>query len=179
MADSDLVIPSREEIRVGDVRYKAAISEAVFTRVAAQNNFINTYQVDSHRWALNGSYGVATGLNFYDGVTTFFFNSEITGVNFWNQSGVSGTTEFDVNWIDASGVDQGSIFTTTPKITATNQVSAFKNLVTNTEVNPTGTVLPTFAKTNFLEGESLYLKLNTAMISGFNCGLNLFYRPIN
>jgi len=179
MADSDLVIPSREELRVGDVRYKAAISEAVFTRVAAQNNFINTYQVDSHRWVLNGSYGVATGLNFYDGVTAFFFNSEITGINFWNQSGSSGTTEFDINWIDVNGVDQGSIFTVTPKVTATTQVSAFKNLVTNTEVNPAGTVLPTFAKTTFLEGESLYLKLNTSMIEGFNSGLNLFYRPIN
>lgn len=182
MANSDIVTPSRQVLRVGDVSYRRALSEAIFTRVAAQNNFINTYQTDIKEWKLNGSYGVATGISFYDGVASFFYNSEIVGINFYNgEAGISGTTQFDVKWINTSGVDQGTIFSTKPSITsaASSNAIGFKNLVTSNTVTGTGITLPVFSKTQFLEGESVYLILDSSMVSAQNCGLTIFYRPIN
>ena len=182
MADSDLVIPVREELRVGDVRYKAAISEAVFTRVAAQNNFINSYQVDYHSFFLNGSYGITSGNFGYDGAYTCFFNSEIVGVTIFNAvSGVSGVTDLDIRWINQAGIDQGSIFSTTPKIdsTSSNGTRGFRNLQTGNDYTMTGVTLPVLSKNTFLEGETLYLTVNGTMSSAQNCALTLNIRPIN
>jgi hypothetical protein len=182
MAADDIVVPVRAVTLVGDVAYRRAVSESILTKVGAQNNFVNTYQTDIKEWKLNGAYSVATGITFFDGVASFFFNTQIVGINFYNgQSGTSGTTEFDVIWKDVSGVDQGSIFSTTPKInsTSSNETIAFLNLTTLTDITPTGVTQAVFAKTSFLEGESVYLKLNGTMISAQNCGLTLFYKPIN
>lgn len=182
MAITDVVTPSREILRVGEVSYKRPITEAVFTRIAAQNNFINYYQNDCKEWKLNGSYSVATGITFFDGVTSFFYNSEIVGLFFYNGiQGASGTTQFDVIWKNASGVDQGSIFSVKPAIasTAAANTIGFKNLVTGTTVTPTGVTNATLSKTTFLEGESLYLVLDSAMVSAWNCGLTIYFRPVN
>ena len=182
MADSDLVVPAREDILVGDVRYKAAISEAVFTRVAAQNNFINKFQTDYHSFFLNGGYSAVTGNFGYDGAYTCFSNSEIVGVSIWNAiSGSSGVTSLDVLWIDQAGVNQGSIFTTTPKIDSASSdgTRGFRNLATSNDFTMTGVTLPELAKTTFLEGETLYLAINSAMASAQNCALTLNIRPIN
>jgi len=182
MADSDIVTPSREIIRVGNVRYKAAISEAVFTRVAAQNNFINAYQTDYHSFFLNGSYGITSGNFGYDGAYTCFYNSQIIGVTIWNAvSGVSGTTDLDIIWINQAGVNQGSIFSTTPKIDSTSSdgTRGFRNLETANDFTMTGVTLPVLAKSTFLEGETLYLTVNGTMASAQNCALTLNIRPIN
>lgn len=182
MANSDAVTPSREILRVGDVAYKRAVSEAILSRVAGQNNFINYYQTDIKEWKLNGSYSVATGITFFDGVASFFYNSEIVGINFYNGvAGASGTTQFDVIWKNAAGVTQGSIFSVKPAISSSAAANtiAFKNLVTSTTVTPSGVTNATFSKTSFLEGESVYLVLDSSMVSAMNCGLTLFYRPIN
>ena len=165
-----------------DVGGDRSNSSAIMNKFAAQSNFINNFQTDMKEWKLNGSYSVATGITFFDGVASFFFQSEILGISFYNgQAGSSGITDFDILWKNAAGVTQGSIFSTTPKISnsAASETVAFKNLVTTTEVLPVGTTLPVFSKTKFLEGESLFLKLNGAMTSASNCGLTLFYRPIN
>jgi hypothetical protein len=182
MAATDPVVANRKEFSEGDVSYLRTNSEAIMKKFAGEGNFINKFQTDTHRWCLNGSYGVATGITFFDGVNSFFYNTEIVGVSFWNgQSGASGTTEFDLRWIDTNGVDQGSIFSTTPKInsTSSSETVGFRNLTTSLDVSPTGVTLPTFSKTVFAQGDSVYLKLNGSMISAKNCGLAIFYRPIN
>lgn len=182
MAKTDIVTPAREIFRVGDISYKRSVSEATFNRVAQTNNFIATYQTDIKEWKLNGSYSVATGITFYDGVASFFTKSEVVGIFFYNGTqGASGITTFDLRWINSAGVDQGSIFSVLPSIssTASNNAVGFKNLVTSTNISPTGITLPTFSKTQFLEGESVYLVLTTAMVSALNSGLTIFYRPIS
>lgn len=182
MAKTDVVVPFREIFRVGDISYKRSVSEATFNKVAQTNNFIATYQTDIKEWKLNGSYSVATGITFFDGVASFFTKSEIVGIFFYNGTkGVSGTTIFDVRWINTSGIDQGSVFSVLPTISsvALNNAVGFKNLVTGVNVSPAGVALPTFNKTQFLEGESIYLVLNGAMVSAMNCGLTIFYRPIS
>jgi hypothetical protein len=176
------VLPSRKTLFQQDVAYRRSVSEAILTKVAGQNNFINSYQVDCKEFKLNGSYNLATGLDFYDGVTSFFFNSEIVGIYFYNsKAGSSRVSDFDLIWIDASGVEQGSIFSTTPKIdtTAADNAVCFKNLVTSTEVTPTGCVQPVFSKTTFFEGESIFLRMNDTMTSCNNGGLTFYFRPIN
>lgn len=182
MAASDIVNRVRGIFRLGDISYRRANSESIMSKFAAQSNFVNSYQTDIKEYKLNGSYGVATGITFFDGITSFFYNSEIVGVNFYNgKSGVSGTTEFDIKWKNTSGVTQGSIFSVTPKInsSSSDETVAFRNLETTNDFTVTGVTLPTFSKTTFLEGESLFLELNSSMVSAQNCGLTIFYRPID
>lgn len=182
MANTDEVTPQREQFLVGDVAYLRANSESIMTKFAGESNFINKFQTDIKEFKLNGSYSVATGITFFDGVAPFFYNSEIVGIGFANGvSGSSGTTEFDIRWIDTAGADQGSIFSVAPQISSSSsdRTVGFRNLTTGTDVSPTGVTLPTFSKTSFLEGESLYLRLNSAMTNAQNASLTLFYRPIN
>jgi hypothetical protein len=179
MAD---ITPSRSNIDQSDTAYRRSVSEAILTKVGAELNFVNYYQNDIKEWKLNGSYSVATGISFFDGVASFFYNSEIVGIFFYNgQSGTTGTTEFDIIWKNQAGATQGSIFSTTPKISSTsaNETVAFNNLITTTTVTPTGVTQPVFSKTQFLEGESVYMKLNSSMVSAQNSGISIFYRPIN
>ncbi len=182
MAASDPISPSREQLRLGDIETNRPVSEGILSKFGGEANFINLYQTDIKEWKLNGSYSVATGITFFDGVASFFFNSEIVGVFFYNGvSGDSGTTEFDIIWKDTSGVDQGSIFSTTPKInsTSSNETIGLRNLTTSQDISPTGVTLPVFSKTTFFAGESLYLKLNSSMVAAQNSGLTIFYKPIN
>lgn len=182
MAASDIISPVRRETLLGDIETNRPVSEGVLKDFGAQNNFINKYQTDIKEWKLNGSYSVATGITFFDGIASFFYNSEIVGINFYNgQSGASGITTFDLIWKNAAGVTQGSIFSVAPSIdfTAASETVGYSNLTTGTTVSPTGVVLPTFLKTSFLEGESLYLELASSMVSAQNCGLTIFYKPIN
>ena len=182
MAATDQVTPIRELFLDGDVAYKRAVSEAMLKKHASQNNFVNLYQTDIKEWKLNGSYSVATGITFFDGIASFFFNSEIVGVNFYNgQSGASGTTTFDIKYKNVAGSTVGSIFSTLPSINSTsaNETVAFRNLQTAVDIAPTGVILPVFSKTTFLEGESVFMELTGSMVSAQNCGITIFYRPIN
>lgn len=182
MASTDDVVASREVLKIGDISYKRSLSEAIFSRFAATNNFISKFQTDYVSFFLNGSYSVSSGLFGYDGAYTGFYNFEIVGVQIWNAiSGSSGTTELDIHWIDQSGVNQGSIFSVTPNIdsTASNGTRGFRNLQTGNDYTMTGVTLPTLSKTTFLEGETLYLVINNAMIEAQNAALTLNIRPIN
>jgi len=182
MAATDPIESVREELFNGDVETNRPVSEGILKKFGGQSNFINNFQTDIKEFKLNGAYSVATGITFFDGVASFFYNSQIVGVSFYNgQSGSSGTTTFDLRWIDVSGTDQGSIFSTTPKISnsSSNETVGFRNLTTSTDVTPTGVTLPTFSKTTFNEGEAVYLVLTSAMVAAKNCGLTLFYKPIN
>lgn len=174
--------PSRELLNEEDTAYKRSVSEIIMSRFGATNNFIAKYQTDYISFFLNGSYGVATGLVGYDGAYTGFYNFEIVGISIWNGiSGSSGTTDLDVHWIDQSGVDQGSIFSVTPKIdsTSADATRGFRNLETNNDYTMTGVTLPTLSKSTFLEGETLYLVVNGAMTEAKNAALTLNVRPIN
>ncbi len=176
------ITSSKSVIQQEDTAYRRSVSESIMTKFGATNNFIGDFQTDIKEFKLNGSYSVATGIAFFDGVASFFFNSEIVGINFYNgQAGSSGTTEFDIQWKNTAGVTQGSIFSTTPKIAsaASDESIGFRNLTTTTDIGGTGITLPVFSKTEFLEGESIFFELASGMISAVNCGITIFYKPIN
>lgn len=171
--------PSREVIFQEDTAYQRSVSEVILSKFGAQSNFLNTYQVDQKEWILNGSFSVATGLDFWDGPRTFFFNSEIVAVSFWQESAVSGTTRFDIRWLNSAGSDQGSIFSTKPQIATSARRIGFRNLVTGTTIAQSGVTLPVFSKTTFLEGQTIHLVLDSAMTQAFNAGIVVYFRPIN
>ncbi len=176
------IAPVRSEQLQEDVGFRRGISEALLTKVGAQNQFINYYQTDIKEWKLNGSYNVATGIIYFDGLANFFYNSEIIGVAFWNgKQGTSGKTDFDLRWRDQTNADQGTILTTLASIdsTASEGARGFESYQTGFSNAPTGVTLPVFSKTQFLQGESVYLILSDSMTEANNCGLTLFYRPIN
>lgn len=182
MANTDDVTPSREIMKVGDVSYKRALSESLLARMSATNNFIGKYQTDYVSFFLNGSYSVSSGLFGYDGAYTGFYNFEVVGIQIWNAiSGISGTTAIDIHWINQAGVDQGSIFSITPKIdsTSSNGTRGFRNLETGNDYTMTGVTLPVLSKSQFLEGETLYMVINSAMAQAQNCAITLNIRPIN
>lgn len=176
------VAPVRSTFDQKDVGFKRGVSEATLTKQAAQHQFINKFQTDIKEFKLNGTYRVATGIEFFDGVASFFYNSEIVGINFWNgRSGVSGKTDFDIRWIDTDGIDQGSIFSTLPSINSSSPDKAvgFRNLETGEDVASVGVTLPVLSKSQFLQGESVYMILTDAMAQALNGGISIFYRPIN
>jgi hypothetical protein len=109
-----------------------------------------------------------------------FTKSEIVGVQIWNAiAGSSGTTALDIRWINQAGTVQGSIFSTTPKISsaASNATRGFRNLETGNDFTKTGVTLPVLSKTTFEEGETLYLEVDSVMTAAQNCALTLFIRP--
>lgn len=181
MANSDIVTPAREILYVGDVAYERANSEAIMSRFAATNNFVSKFQTDYVSFFLNGSYSAAAGLYGYDGAYTAFTKMEIVGVSFWNAiSGTSGTTAFDIKYIDPSGTDQGSIFSTKPSITSSssNATRGFRNLETGNDFTMTGVTLPVLNTSVFNEGSTLYFELSSAMNEAQNCAITLNIRPI-
>lgn len=174
--------PVRAELLQEDVAFRRGLNESLLSKVGSQNQFINYYQTDVKEFKLNGSYSPATGIIYFDGLASFFYNSEIVGLAFWNGlSGSSGTTEFDLRWRNQTNADQGSIMTTKASINSTSADGArgFENYVSGFSDAPTGVTLPVLSKTTFLQGESVYCVLTNSMAEGFNCGLTLFYRPIN
>lgn len=176
------IAPVRYELQQEDVAFRRGLSEALLSKIGAQNQFINYFQTDIKEFKLNGNYSPATGLIYFDGLANFFYNSEIVGIAFWNgKQGTSGTTSFDLRWRDQANVDQGSLLTTLATIdsTASEGARGFANYVSTYTNAPTGVTLPVLNKTTFLQGESVYLVLTTAMSGAQNCGLTLFYRPIN
>lgn len=179
MAD---IAPVRSQIQDKDVAYRRSLSEAILTKVGAQSNFINQRQVDIIQWKLNGSYSASTDITFFDGVYSGFSNYEIVGMTVANGgAGSSGKSDYDLRWIDSSGIDQGTILSTKASInsTASANTIGIRNLATGNDVSPTGVTLPVFSKTTFLEGESIYFVLTDAMVSAFNTTVTLWIRPIN
>jgi hypothetical protein len=180
MAATDIVNPSRKLILQGDVAYNRPVSEAILSTFASTNNFISKFQTDYHSFFLNGTYGITSGLFGLDGAYTGFSAFDIVGVTIWNAvAGVSGTTALDIFWINQAGVNQSSIFSTTPKISsaASNGTRGFRNLETGNDFTMPGVTLPVLSKTQFLEGETLYMKINSTMSQAQNCALTLNIRP--
>ena len=180
MAASDIVTPSREILFNGDVAYQRSNSEALATRFAATNNFISKFQTDYISFFLNGSYSIADGLFGFDGAYTCFTKMEIVGVSVWNAiSGTSGTTTFDIKYIDENNVNQGSIFSTKPSISSSssNATRGFRNLETGNDFTMTGVTLPVLSTITFSEGSTLYFELSSAMIEAQNCAITLNIRP--
>lgn len=175
------VIPARQDIDTQDVAFKASVSSAVGSKIAGSINFINNRQYDSHSFNYNGRYALGVGVVGADGIFPILFNMEIVGLTMFNRvSGTTGTTELDIEWLNGSNSNQGSIFSTTPKIdsTSSNYSYLIRDELSNTNVElPTGATAPAFSKTSFDAGDALFCQIVSAMSDAQDCSLLIHFRP--
>lgn len=178
MAD---ISPARRNVQIEETAYRAAVSEATFTRMGASVNFINNFQHYEFKYTLNGPYAKGVGQANLDGIRPFLFDSEIVGFSMSNAvSGVSGTTEIDVEWLSGGTTNNGTIFSTNPTIDSTsanNSYMLLDVLNSSTIVEPTGHTVPVFSKINFDQGDALQLNLDTSMLNPENLSVFIYFRP--
>jgi len=178
-------VPDRRIIlQQEEVKYRASVSEATLSRVAAVSNFISHKQHDSKQFSFNGRYfgKGAPQLNI-DGAFPILYDCEITGVCLYNMvAGTSGALEADIRRYTASNTGGSTIFTTRPSISFTTGDVAyvFSRFGDDPLVleNPSGTVTPVLSTTTLLAGDLLVVDITDVQIGGENGGLILFHRPI-
>lgn len=146
MAD---IVAERSIIQQEETAPQAAVSESTMTRVGANINFINLYQVLTKRMVIQGPYNVAPAPNLLmDGVFSYPFNFSIMEVLLSSGlfNGSSGTLELDIKWRAQNSGSWASIFSTTPKLTG-GTVGQLTTIGLGGTV--TGMVAPILAKTDF------------------------------
>lgn len=166
-----------------EVRYRAAVSEATLTRVAATNNFIAKRQMDSKQFSFNGRYfGLGAPQLNIDGGFPILYDCEITGICLFNMvAGSSGTLEVNVRRYTASNTGGTTIFTTRPSIdfSAGNNAYVFSRFGDNpaTLENPAGTTEAVLSVTDLNEGDLLVVDITGVQTGGENAGIIIFHRP--
>lgn len=188
MAD---ITPARRYIQTEEVRYRAAVSEAVGLKLGEMHNFIGKRQFDHLTLFLNGPYSIVTPPQYgVDGLFVFPFDAEIINVAIFNLvAGSGGTLELDLKKATSSGGAFSSIFTTTPKVTSAASNNAFGlsyDISDTTDGQswaaasaPTGITLGVLSSTPYSvsAGNALRLDMIQSMTGGQNAGLIVFHRP--
>lgn len=174
-----LLPESREEVEIEDVQYRSSVSEALATKLGQNLNFVFRRVNKAWDYSFNGIFKPLTFPE--DGSRGEIFNYEIVGVSgILHDSGISGTTEFDLR-LYQNGIDQGSILSTTLQITGNGNAAQFyKNLVNATDAS-TGNVaaLPIFSQTTFGPTDRIAGKLVSNGNTAEQFVVNLHYRTIN
>lgn len=175
------ITPAKQNIRTEDVAFRASVSEAVGNKIGGAINFINQKIYLSHQFNFNGAYSLGTGFVGADGIFSCLFDMEIIGLTMFNRrSGSSGTTEIDVEWLNGSNSNQGSIFSTTPKLASTSSDYSYLIRDERNAVNielPTGATAPVFSKTQFDAGDALFCEIVSAMSGAEDCALIIHFVP--
>jgi hypothetical protein len=177
------LVEARQDIELEEARFRGGVSEAFATKIGQSLNFVNRRQYDKHSWNLNGPYKTGQGSTGVDGIFTFLFDAEIVGFYYFSGNVISpsGYTEVDLHWYDvATGADQGTIFSTKPRVdsTAANNSYTVRDVLNSTTLkNPTGHTLAVLNKTQFDAGDALRLDLDSAMSGANNFQFSIFFRP--
>jgi hypothetical protein len=177
------ITPARENLLVEETQYRSAVSEALLQKTGGSINFINNFQYDTHAFKLNGSYASGQGSTGTDGIFIVRYRMEIIAISAYSQTaGSSGTTTLDVHYLTAPNVDAGTIFSVKPSFDSTSGNNAYMlhDTLTDTDiVTGTGITNPVLSQKIFEVGEALRLDLDSAMVGGTDCGLNIHFRPVN
>lgn len=180
------IAAARANIQQEAVQYRSALSESILSTVGGSINFVNNKQYDTKDFFINGPYNI-TGVNetFVDGlqVIPVGINIQIFDVAMFNiVAGSAGTTTLDVLYTTASGTASGSwtsIFSTKPAIATT----AGNNAYVQTGGSGTGLtapVLTTPAGITLAAGDAFRVDFTGKQTgSPQNCGLIIFYKPVN
>lgn len=175
------ISPARNNIFTESVQYKSSVSESIGNRIGASINFINTRQYDTHQFNFNGRYALGVGVVGADGIFPILFNMEIVGLTMFNRvAGTSGTTEVDIDWLNGSNSNQGTIFSVTPKMasTAPNLAYLIRDELNSVNIElPTGATAPTFIKTEFDAGDALLIEIVSAMSDAEDLSVLIHFRP--
>lgn len=160
-----------------EIKYKSAVSESTWYKIAGMINFIGHKTHQEKQFFLNGPYWIIPGTQIgLDGLASFEFDCEIFNVIMFNLvAGSSGTTELDLKLATSSGGAFTSIFSTTPKINSSAGANAYIP-VGGAITGGTAAVL-TGAAATVAAGSVLRLDKIQSMQGAQNTGLIVHYRP--
>lgn len=172
------ITPERKMIQQEETAPQAAVTESVMSRVGAGINFINTRHYYIKEYCVNGKYSLFIPNLSIDGFFTYPWNFEIVDivVKLGDATGTSGLSEIDLKWKpETSGTFQ-SIFSTTPKWTASAPVDSSVRL----GVSRTGWTTPVLSKTTFDAYDLIRLDILQALAGPVNSFfITIFTRPRN
>ena len=178
MAD---ISPARIIIQQEEAKYRAAVSEALMSRVGAVTNFISMRQYDSRGFFLNGPYSIVGTQTGVDGTWVVLYDVTLIGCAMFNLvAGSSGTTTLDVRRWTATNTGGSSIFSQKPSLASStgNYAYVARNFDSGTNIEyPAGATLPLLSVSDLDAGDMLTLNKDATQVGGQNCGLILFYRP--
>lgn len=171
------LLPIKNTIQTEEVRFRAAVSEAVGQRLGETLNFIAQKEYSEKQYFINGIYAsLPIPFTAIDGLTLMGFNATLINAFIYiKTAGTSGDTELDIEYNTAPGpTGWTSIFTTKPKINFAAGDYAFC-YVGSTFVNTTA---PVFSTTNLDQGWVLRCNITSAQAGGaISTGLCLHYQP--
>lgn len=176
MAD---ITPGRNNIQVEEASYKAAVSEAVGSKIGGAINFINNYQNKIFQMGVTGGFSVLTVPYTDIGCQEVFERaSEIT--NIFVKYGVAGsasTSELDIEWASDNSGTWASIFSTTPKV---GNAASDDNVFDANSVCtlPASCTRPILSKTTFAAGDKIRCNIVTAATDADTMVLTIQFRPI-
>lgn len=167
-------------IQVEGTRFRSAVSEDLLQTMGKTSNFLANRIYEEKQFFLNGKYNITGGsVTSVDGMVFFQFNATIMNVfAFSTVGGTSGVTELDIKRATTSGGAFTSIFTTTPKFSASAAASVWVDA--NGIVPPgAGITAPVLdpAQLSVNAGDALRVDLITAMAGDpENCGLIVIFK---
>lgn len=172
------ITPARNNIQVEEASYKAAVSEAVGSKIGGAINFINTYITQKFYFGVSGPFeSLVLPYSDFGYQEVFPFNAEI--VNVYCRYGVAGTastSEVDIEWAADNSGTWASIFSTTPKVANT----AADNGVFDADgvsTTPAGCTQPVLSKTTFAAGDKLRCELTAAATGADGFIIIIEWRP--
>lgn len=175
-----IITPSPNFIREEEVRYKAAISEATFTKIGASVNYILSRVEKTVGVDLTGYYYLSTitqngynGLRYFKNavnINSYYLSNVITG------SAGSISINFDV--FDETGFLLGNLFSVAPSISylAGNNALIGRNVVESVDINPgPNKIVGTLNYTTLPAGYSIKAKISSIQTNGANAFFELAY----
>lgn len=176
------VAKNRELLFTEETMRNAGVSEALSTKLAGLLNFHSIDMLMRDDFKANGAYRLGVGSTGIDGILIFPTKVEIVQIGASNvKVGTTGITTFDVHWLSAPGVDEGSIFTTPPSFDSTSGNDAYQltDVIENINiVTGTGITNPVVNKTVFEQGEAIRVDITSGMVGARDSQLTVYYRPI-
>lgn len=174
-----VVADARNNIYQEEVVYKAAVSEAVGSKIAGAINFINNKQNKHFDMGVTGGFSVLTVPYTDIGAQEVFETaSEITNVFVkYGVAGTASTSELDIEWAADNSGTWASIFSTTPKVG--NAASDNNVFDANTVCTlPANCTRPVLSKTTFAAGDKIRCNIVTAATGADTMVLKIEFRPI-
>jgi len=176
-----IITPAPNFIREEEVRYKAAISEATFTKMGASINYILERVQKSIEIDMTGYYYLsAITQNGYNGLRYFKRDVEITSYYLTNViSGTAGSISINFDVFDEAGFLLGDLFSIAPSISylAGNNALIGRDVAGSTDINPgPNKIVGTLNYTTLLAGYSIKAKISTIQTNGANAFFDLSYR---
>jgi hypothetical protein len=178
-----IITPAPNFIREEEVRYKAAVSEATFTKMGASINYILSRVQDKIEIDLTGYYFVSdVSTKGYGGLRYFESATAITSYYLSNaQAGLGGSLAINFDVYDETGALLGDLFSVAPSISylAGNNSIVGRNVESSTDINAgPNKVVGTLNFTSFPAGYSIRSKVISIQDRGYNGYFQLLVREV-